>query len=51
MEAVTSLITTTEVLEGSLNKTIDARSAAASGQIKIEGSYDGLIRLSPALMG
>ena len=50
-EAVTSLVTTTEVLSGSLDGSIDARSAAASGQIKVEGSYDGLIRLAPALMG
>jgi hypothetical protein len=50
-EAVTSLITTVEVLSGSLDGSIDSRSAAVSGQIKVEGSYDGLIKLSPALMG
>jgi hypothetical protein len=50
-EAVTSLITTVDVLAGSLDGSIDGRSAAASGQIKVEGSYDGLIKLAPALMG
>ncbi len=49
-EAVSSLVTTADTLSGVLSGEIDGQSAAASGAVKIEGSYDGIIKIAPALM-
>jgi len=48
-EAVASLVTTTETMAGVLDKSIDGNGAIRSGAIKVEGSYDALIKIAPAL--
>ncbi len=48
-KAVASLVTTTETMAGVLDKSIDGGGAIRSGAIKIEGSYDALIKIAPAI--
>lgn len=48
-EAVSSLVTTADTLAGVLAGEIDGQSAAASGAVKVEGSYEGIMKIAPAL--
>jgi hypothetical protein len=48
-EAVSSLITTADTLAGVLAGEINSQSAAASGAVKVEGSYEGIMKIAPAM--